>query len=70
MSATKSIVAEALEYVNIGLSHFMGLPLAQRISLVIIAPVSYTHLDVYKRQVSKSELLKIIDTMGILVDIN
>ncbi|CAI2019651.1 hypothetical protein SEUBUCD646_0H00680 [Saccharomyces eubayanus] len=41
MSATKSIVAEALEYVNIGLSHFMGLPLAQRISLVIIAPFIY-----------------------------
>lgn len=41
MSATKSIVGEALEYVNIGLSHFLALPLAQRISLIIITPFIY-----------------------------
>ncbi|EDO17684.1 hypothetical protein Kpol_1004p61 [Vanderwaltozyma polyspora DSM 70294] len=38
----QSIVASLAEYVTIGLSYFMSLPLSQRISIVFIAPFIYS----------------------------
>ena len=42
----------------------LGLGIGNKPAVVALFPVSYTHLDVYKRQVSMSSRLKIARKMG------